>query len=468
MNVRYDGGMTNSKVFRVRVVCALLAAGASQINSAGAQGGVIVPSVGAQSAMGALVATTPGDAADSAALARTHYRAASVMLARGDTLSALTAMHAAANAFPAQPVYAMSLWETAVVSRNVAMAKSALTIANDNGIALGIDARARVFIPDTGSFSALFAGQNVLSREINAGTVFRTLSDSRLFPEGVTYDVRSGTLYVTSLQHRSVVAITRDGDERKLLVNAPRDIGGLYGIAIDTARSVLWAASAQSPGTKSWNVADSTLSALVEIDMRSGAINKRYALTGTPLPPSPGDITLARNGDVFVGDGQAGVVWWLKRGELSARMLQHKLYRSPQGMVASDDGRYLWVADYSHGLLRTELATGRTIRVATLRGFTTVGIDGMVRHGNTFVAVQNAVAPGQVLRFELDETGSKMTSASVIDRNTTAVSPTGGVMVGDDYVYIANTLWDKVGADGSLPADASRAPVLLRVRIRKP
>lgn len=466
MNGAYDCGMKNSNAFRVGRACALVAAATLRFNSAEAQSGTIVQPGNAPGSSATALTSAPVDAADSAELARTRYRAARDLLAHGDTPGALKALHSAAQAFPAQPVYAMSLWETAALSRNTAMAMAALTISNDNGIPLDIDARARALFPDTGSFTALYARQAQLSQAINNGSVFRTLSDARLFPEGITYDARNGTLYVTSVQHRSAVAITRDGVERTLAANAPRDIGGLYGIAIDTSRNKLWATSAQSPATKSWNVADSTLSALIEIDVRSGAIGKRYALTGTSLPPSPGDIALAGNGDVFVGDGQAGVIWWLKRGDSAVRVLRNRLYRSPQGMVASDDGRYLWIADYSHGLLRTELATGETIRVAPVRGITTVGIDGLVRHGNKFVAVQNASTPGQVLQFELDETGSKMLSASVIDRNKIGVSPTGGVMVGDDYVYISNTLWDKVGPDGSLPADAARSPVLLRVPIR--
>lgn len=138
--------------------------------------------------------------------------------------------------------------------------------------------------------------------------------------------------------------------------------------------------------------------------------------------------------------------------------------------MAEPDGRALWIADYSVGLLRVELRDGvaSATRVADAPRSTTVGIDGMVRHGNALIGVQNLFTPSQVIRMKLDATGTRIVHQETIDRNDAAVSPTGGVMIGDSFVYVGNSWWDLVDANGKLAEDmVKRVTQLIAVDVKR-
>ena len=141
------------------------------------------------------------------------------------------------------------------------------------------------------------------------------------------------------------------------------------------------------------------------------------------------------------------------------------LFRSLQGIAPVPDGRTVIVADYSHGLLKVDALTGEVTRIADGPGMTSLGCDGLSWHDGAVVAVQNGVFPPRIVRFELDSAWTKITRAVVLDQNLpVADEPTIGTIVGDDFIYVANSQWEKYGADGALlPRAVLKRPVLLRV-----
>lgn len=407
----------------------------------------------------------PVDIADSAALARAEFRLARESLTKGDTAGALAKLEAAARAFPQQPSYMNSLMALAGRARASNFAATALAMSNNIGFAVPASA-------DTGAHSVrklpdvlkLVSLQDALRAPVNNSQVFRTLTDSTLFPEGVSYDARTGTMYVSSLHHRNIVALPRAGGSQFLMKEVPPNVGGLYGIAVDTARSVVWATSASAPGTSALAVGDTALPALLEIRLSDGKLLRRFEMRTSAPVTSPGDITLSPNGDVLVSDAQAGVLWRLPRGDDSLVAIRNKLFRSLQGIAPSRDGKVVWIADYSHGILRVELPSGITTRVADLPGHSVLGIDGLVAYGNTLVGVQNLYNPAQVVQLTLNTEGTRIVKHTVLDRNVLAASPTGGVVLDHALIYVANSLWDSLDNSGNVSSTATLPrPVLLRL-----
>ena len=99
---------------------------------------------------------------------------------------------------------------------------------------------------------------------------------------------------------------------------------------------------------------------------------------------------------------------------------------------------------------------------------TTLGCDGIAWFEHSIIAVQNGVSPARVMRFDLDPSGTRIARADVIDRNlAVADEPTIGTIVGDEFVYVANSQWDKYAEDGSRkPGTSLKRPVLLAVPLR--
>jgi hypothetical protein len=73
------------------------------------------------------------------------------------------------------------------------------------------------------------------------------------------------------------------------------------------------------------------------------------------------------------------------------------------------------------------------------------------------------------MRFELDSAWTRIVRADVLDRNLpVADEPTIGTMVGDDFIYVANSQWEKYDATGALLKGAVlRRPVLLSVSVKR-
>ena len=211
--------------------------------------------------------------------------------------------------------------------------------------------------------------------------------------------------------------------------------------------------------------ADSSIAALLRINASTGAIERRWDLPVVKGGHVLGDLAVGPNGDVFVSDSNEPVLHRLRPGGDTLEHFTHPLFRSLQGLAPTPDGRVLYVADYSHGLLRVVLARNAVTRLADAPHTTSLGCDGIIWDRGDIVAVQNGVSPARIMRFVLDPFGVHIVRAEVLDQNVgLAGEPTIGTIVGDRFVYVANSQWDEYDDDGRrLPRSTLSAPRLLSV-----
>ena len=126
------------------------------------------------------------------------------------------------------------------------------------------------------------------------------------------------------------------------------------------------------------------------------------------------------------------------------------------------NGDAVYVADYSLGLLRVDLRTNQITRLDDVPGSTSIGCDGIAWDRDAIVAVQNGVAPARVMRFVVDATGTRIVTAVVLDRNVAiADEPTIGAVVGKEFVYVANSQWEKYTDTGVRKRERPLAPPVL-------
>jgi hypothetical protein len=79
------------------------------------------------------------------------------------------------------------------------------------------------------------------------------------------------------------------------------------------------------------------------------------------------------------------------------------------------------------------------------------GIDGMYLVGHVLYAIQNGTSPERVTRFVLDPDLRRVVDWSVVERATPDLGdPTHGVVVDDQFYFIANSGWDRFGDDGHI------------------
>lgn len=400
-----------------------------------------IPSLGAQ---------TGNAVVDSASAARAAWGRAGQAMRRRDLASARMEVERAAAAWPTQQVYA---WGRVTLAARGADT-TGFTRAFQDFVALGFGGD---LTTDTSiARFATLAGVRELRdrndanrRPLANGRVRATLPDSSFWPEGVDYNPRTGSFFVASVRHGTVAEVMDNGQVRELIPRHAPGMGAVMGVRVDPTRDVLWVTTSGIPQFEGYRAADSTVAALLRIRISDGVIEARWDLPPVNGGHVLGDLAVASTGDVYVTDSTQPVLYRLRAGSDTLQRYTHPLFRSLQGVAPTADGKALYLADYSHGLLRVDLASGNVSRLADAPGSTSLGCDGIALSGNTIVAVQNGVTPARIMRYDVDPTDLRILRAAVLDRQLElAPEPTIGTIVGSAFVYVANSLWDEFGDDG--------------------
>lgn len=287
-------------------------------------------------------------------------------------------------------------------------------------------------------------------------------------PEGLAADPASGDFFLSSITRRKVVRRAPDGRLSKLGAGAGDSLWSAMGLVVDPPRHLLWvgsAALAVTPGVDSNAVGQS---GLFGFDLKTGRLARRYLVGREDGPHVFGDITVSNDGDVYISDSGTGAIYRKTAAADTLEMfISPGVFASPQGLAFSDDGKYLYIADYSRGIMVVNMASSQVARVIAPEDAALLGIDGLARHENTLIAVQNGTTPRRVLRLRLDGFGTHIIAVETLDSAHPLMhEPTHGVVVGDNYYYEATSLWDRLDQGPIDPADATLVPpVVVKIRL---
>lgn len=259
--------------------------------------------------------------------------------------------------------------------------------------------------------------------------------------EGLARD--GDRFFVAGVAARRIVEI-RNGRARDF-VRLPGDYSP-FGIAV--AKQRLWVTA----GTVRQGAGHDGPSALIVFNLRGNRM-------GTyPVPDEGrhvlGDLTIAPDGTAYVSDGLDGSIYMLPPGGRAlARLGARKLFKSPQGMTASADGKSLLVVDYALGLTKLDLATATFTPLKIPDGVSTKGIDGLVRlPDGSFLASQNGTKEPHILHLMVSPDWSELLSADVIAADDPAVADPSLVLADDSGAYVVGvSQWGSFG-EGQAPA----------------
>ena len=404
---------------------------------------IVPPRLGAQAALGL-------PALDSANVARAAWGRMNAARRAGDLAAARTEAHRAATAWPTQPAYH---WASAVLAArtgDTADALAALGAYAALGLGRDLDADSAIAaLHAAPGFDGVRAAHDRNRAPIARGTTIRDTRDTTLWPEGVDYDPRTGDFYVASVRRRTIVRVARDGSTKELWPSGADGIGAMLGVRVDPARHRIWATTSGIRQMRGYASRDSAIAALLRVDARTGRIERRWDLPAVRGGHVLGDLALGAGGEVWLTDSSEPVLYRLRPGVDTLDRFRHPLFRSLQGMAPSSDGRFVYVADYSHGLLRVRVRDGSVIRLGDAPGSTSLGFDGIVLYRGAIVGVQNGVAPARIVRFSLSPAGDSIVAVRVLDQQPAlAPEPTIGTLMGNRFVYVATSQWDEHDDDG--------------------
>ncbi len=300
-------------------------------------------------------------------------------------------------------------------------------------------------------------------------------SSTRAFPldtlsgqitEDVAYDP-AGTrnFFFTTVLGRKIFSATPDGKIREF-VNSPNGWPFLA-IKIESLRGLLWATAV---ALRDFNGVPTTAqgkSAIFCFAINSGKLLRR--IDGPPNS-ALGDFALTQTGDLILSDNEGGGIYSLALDSSTLQRLDSGQFVSPQTPTLAADDNLIFIPDYARGIAILNRATHEARWLDSQNKFALSGIDGLYYTNGKLLATQNGTSPERVVLFTLDSSLTNITSETVIERSTDSLGdPTHGVLLGNDFYYIANSGWDTLDDHGNLkPNEKPTPPSLMRFTIAHP
>jgi sugar lactone lactonase YvrE len=291
-----------------------------------------------------------------------------------------------------------------------------------------------------------------------------TLPEKDLITEGVAHDPKTGAFFVSSVRHRKIVRRAADGAVTDFAKEGQDGLMSVLALAVDAPRRALWASSQGFPQMLGFQKADEGRSFLAEYDLDTARLRRRVE------PPAGGgvsDIAVLADGNVLASDPKSGGVHLLDARTGAWRTLVPPgALRSPQGLSPAADGKSVYVADYARGVARVALPGGGVRWLETPADLATTGVDGLALAGGWLIAVQNGVTPHRVAGWKLDASGDRVVSWRTLVRGHAALDePTLGLVVGPDFLFVANSQYGAFRQDGTLDTARLKEPVVLRTAL---
>jgi hypothetical protein len=266
-----------------------------------------------------------------------------------------------------------------------------------------------------------------------------TVAEGDLVPESMAYDPNGKRFYLGSMKKGKVIRCSGAGD----CAQFASGLGTVLGLKV--YQRGLWLL----------NNSD-TESVLIHYDLASGRLIRQYAVTGSGH--SFNDLAIASTGDVYLTDTRAGAVWRLAQGASNLARLPNR-FDFANGIALSAEGNLLYVSTFPDGITLVDLKTSIARPIARPHGLCLAAIDGLYFYHGALIAIQNGFMTPRVVRFGLGPDLRTIEGFDILERrNPLFEGITTGVLVDDEFFYIANVQDDK--QDGFDPIAILRLPVI--------
>ncbi|HRI72497.1 MAG TPA: DUF4440 domain-containing protein [Polyangium sp.] len=235
-------------------------------------------------------------------------------------------------------------------------------------------------------FSALRDAFTALDKKsIGKSTTAFTLPERDMIPEGIVHDPKTGAFFVSSVHLRKILRILPSGKTAEF---ASKDLFAVLGMAIDEKRRALWACSSAIREMNGFVEADKGRAKVVEFDLDKATVRREISLDEKGVAHMCNDVAVDGEGNVFVSDPVASMLYVLRPGQTALEPYVTKgKFGGPQGIVATSDGKSLFVADYAGGLFHVDRATHETTWLEPPKDAALTGIDGLTSYQGDQLAI---------------------------------------------------------------------------------
>ena len=291
---------------------------------------------------------------------------------------------------------------------------------------------------------------------INTSHIAFTIPEKDLLPESMAYDAIKNEFYVGSTRKGKIIRVQKDGSRQVFVAPKQEGLWMVIGIKVDAQRRHLWVCSSGGDNLEGYTLKDNKEgrpAGIFKFDLDSGKLIKKYVLDTTGEVHFFNDLVIAKNGDVYITHmfSEHAIYKISKTEDRLEKILASDHIKYPNGIALSDDESKLYIA-HSDGISFYTIKDQKIQPVQTPEGLQIArkeSIDGLYYHNNSLIGVQPDI--NTVQRFKLNETGSRIVSATPLEVNHPMMNnPTTGEIIQDTFYYVANAQFGSFNEDGSL------------------
>lgn len=326
----------------------------------------------------------------------------------------------------------------------------------------------RVSSQDNDQPPALQLGDSVTepSRAVSHGvqsTLAFKIAEKDLLPESVAYDSKSGSFYVGSTRKGKIVRVDAKGNARDFVTPRQDGLWSVIGLKAHAERRVLWACSFYGDELEKREKVDGHPTGVFAFDLDTGKLIRKWVLDTPGETHGFNDLVLTRGNDAYITHtiDEPAIYRITDKDKKLELFLKTEGLTGINGITLTPDERTLFVAG-NEGVGIIDIASRKMRMLTAPEGEPMGAIDGLYYYRESLLAIRG----NSVNRYRLDETLTRVVLTEVIEANHPLMAvPTTGVIVGDEFYYVANAQFDFVNRDGSLMTDKLSEPAILKLKL---
>ena len=296
-------------------------------------------------------------------------------------------------------------------------------------------------------------------------TVAFYLEEKDFLPESVAYDAKDKSFYVGSTRKGKIVRVDANGTVSDFI--APRQDGlwMVIGIKINPTRRVMWVCSFDGENLEGYQSSDTRASGVFAFNLDTGKLIRKWTLEAPGEVHAFNDVVITRGNDAYVTHmfDEAAIYRITDKSKELEVFAKPEGLKDPNGITMTPNESTLFVAG-ADGMHAIDRKTGTSRKLQSAPGDSLGAVDGLYYYRGSLIAVHMT----SVRRHRLDKNATRVVSTEILEANHPLFDiPTTGVIVSDNFFYVANSQFGAVQKDGSLlPLEQLNEPAILKLSLR--
>ncbi|WP_436517476.1 SMP-30/gluconolactonase/LRE family protein [Ekhidna sp. To15] len=306
---------------------------------------------------------------------------------------------------------------------------------------------------------------------INNSFIAFTIPEKDLLPESIAYDPQQQAFFVSSTRKGKVIKIDSNGNVSDFITPKQDGLWMTIGMKVDAQRRVLWVCSSGGDNLVDYNLKDETdgrPAGIFKFDLNSGALIDKYVFSEKGQVHFINDLTInKKNGDIyFTHMFDKHAIYKLAWNQEPELFITTKALPYPNGIAIKEDKK-LFVA-HSNGISSIDIQSKKITQLSIPEGQNIskrASIDGLYYYKWSLIGVHPDIST--VSQMDLNDNGDGIKQMQTLEKNhPLMMNPTTGVLVQNQFYYLANAQFGSFNEDGTLwPMEQLFEPIILKVTI---